>query len=59
VVLVGRSVAVALVCRRWPRLWRLINPKTVPACPSCGKDVGSHRGILVSRKCDAIAGEFK
>jgi hypothetical protein len=45
VVLVGGSIAVALACRRWPLLWRLIYPKTLPACPTCGEDVDRHRGI--------------
>ena len=48
-VLVGGSIAVTLVCRRWPLLWNLIDTKTLPACPACGEDVDRHRGILVSR----------
>jgi hypothetical protein len=58
-VLVGGSVVVALVCRRWLLLWRLINPKTLPACPTRGEGVGRHHGILVSRECGAIVGELK
>jgi len=54
----------ALLLSRWrvvadPLLWRFINPKTLPAGPTCGKDVDRHRGILVSRECAAIVGESK
>jgi hypothetical protein len=42
-----------------PRVWRLIDPKTLPTCPICGKDTTTHGRILVCEPCDRIVGEFR